>query len=843
MIQIRLLKSLLFENQLTMNKKIIPFVALILCIVFSCTKKVTTFETKDFKLEINRKGFITSFCDKTNAKEYLPENEFAPLLALYKDSVYLKPEACQYNQTTNEISLKYPGGYEATIKIDNKVDYLRFELLSVEPRNGLEAVVWGPYPTTIQEKIGETVCVVRNEKFAIGMQALNSNTIEGLPDGDDNAGGGGVIDPLPGQILPDSLKDKIGQKVDVNVNVTGDMPAYVRLYRGSAAVKKSFGSELRLFSRDRRIPRVIQIQTGGKKYPQFVEPIDVDFIGSAIALFGCPEKSVFDNIEKIELGEKLPHPMLNGVWIKKSTVPGEAYLLNEGDPLQAEKYARACDFKLIHIGDVFKSWGHFGLKTKRFPEGSGDIRRTTEALRKDGISIGVHTLTMFTTTNDPYVTPVPSDSLCKMGTTILSKGTGKDDQVIYIKDPSYFRFTGNTHTVKIGKELISYLKVSDNEPFCLLDCKRGQFGTTVSEHSQGTLVEKLVNSDYHGFYPDLHLQDAYAKRLAEVCNETGIDLMDFDGFGGGSPTGQGCYGAARFIDLWYKNLDRYRLTCGAGTFHYYWHIYAFMNWGEPWYNALRESQVNYRIENQRYFDRNLMPGMLGWFTLNPEFRPEEVEWIQARSAGFNAGYLLRVDESVEKNGFKDQLFEEIREWQKARKEKVFSQKQLEELQNPRNEFHLEKVSDNQWNLFPVKLFRGFEYKFRMTQTGEPVTSKFTFENSFADQPLKFYITAMPVNGNKTAEVSNLILNINNYQSITIKKPLKAGDRVFCDGKSIWLCDLYWRKLDEINGPDLPSLLTGENKIEVTGDFSGGEAPLLKFEFKTVGKPESVKKIN
>jgi hypothetical protein len=133
--------------------------------------------------------------------------------------------------------------------------------------------------------------------------------------------------------------------------------------------------------------------------------------------------------------------------------------------------------------------------------------------------------------------------------------------------------------------------------------------------------------------------------------------MDFDGFGNESPTGHESYGPARFVDQWYKNLKKYVLTCGAGTFHYYWHIYSFMNWGEPWYNALRESQVNYRIENQRYFDRNLMPGMLGWFTLNPEFRPEEVEWIQARSAAFNAGYLLRVDANIEKNGYKDQLFE------------------------------------------------------------------------------------------------------------------------------------------------------------------------------------------
>ena len=125
--------------------------------------------------------------------------------------------------------------------------------------------------------------------------------------------------------------------------------------------------------------------------------------------------------------------------------------------------------------------------------------------------------------------------------------------------------------------------------------------TKADSHKSSDIIDKLTNDSYSGFYPDIKLQDTYAKRLAQVCNETGVDLMDFDGYGGESPTGHGTYGAARFIDVWYRNLDRYRLTCGAGTFHYYWHIYAFMNWGEPWYNALRESQVNYRIENQRLF--------------------------------------------------------------------------------------------------------------------------------------------------------------------------------------------------------------------------------------------------
>lgn len=826
----------------TMNRFLTTLMFLSVVLLLSCSREKVVFETTHLKIGIDNKGLITSLKGINNHTEYHPKGQKTPLLSLYKDSVYYLPETAQYDAEKQELRLGYANGSLAIISVVNKKDYLRMELISVEPRNGIEAVVWGPYPTTIDEKIGETVCVVRNSEFAIGMQGLNIKTIEGLPHADNS--GGFVIEPLPGQQVSDSIRNLAGKKLSIDVNKEGDMPPYVRLYRGAAAVKTKVGSELRLFSRDYRIPRIIQVWEGPANYKQYVEPIDVDFTGSAIALFGCPEPETLDHIEKIVLGEGLPYPQLNGVWVKRSDIPGQAYLLNEGDPYKSMEYAKECGFNLIHIGDFFQSWGHFGLTTGRFPGGAGEIRAATDAARREGISLGVHTLTMFTSPNDPYITPVPSDSLCKTGTTQLSRDIAAGDTEIYINDPMFFIYPGITHTVKIGKELINYRKVSDEEPWRLLDCRRGQYGTTASAFKAGTSIDKLTNNVYSGFYPDIHLQQEYARRLAQVCNETGIDLMDFDGYphAAASPTGHEQYAAGLFIEEWYKNLDRYRLTCGAGTFHYYWHIYSFMNWGEPWYSALRESQVNYRIENQRYFDRNLMPGMLGWFVLHPEFRPEEVEWIQARSAGFDAGYLLRIDERIEASGYRDQLFELIREWQKARQAKAFSPDQIERLKDPKNEFHLKKIADKQWQLNPLNLLRGYEFKYREVQTGEPVKSSFAFNNPYGEQPAQFYVSAVPAEGNMPASVSNLTISFNNYQIITVDEPLNAGDCLIFDGQSIKFCDQFWKPRKEIKLSELPIFVKGENKVEVTGTFSGASSPMLRFEFKIIGEPEIVGKI-
>ncbi|WP_343303317.1 hypothetical protein AAHN97_17320 [Chitinophaga niabensis] len=811
------------------------FFALLLLMAFRLPEGVEL--TTDYiRLRLDGSGNMISLTDKATARELIPQGQPAPLLSLYKDSVYTYPASLSYNTAKKQITLKYKNGAVALVAVASKGKYIRFELLSLAPRKGVQAVVWGPYPTTISKLIGETVGVVRDDTFAVGVQALKINTTEGIPDDGDNAGGGSFYDPLPGQTLPAALQDKIGQPVQTDVNTDGDMPAYVRMYRGSLAVKKPYGSDLRLFSRDRRIPRVI----GSGATLQQVQPVNADLAGSAIALFGCPANAALDVIEQIETGEGLPHPMLDGVWIKRSPRMSEAYLMYEGKSIEnALQYAKEGNFRLVHIGDIFKSWGHFRLETGRFPNGAADVKQYTAKAKAAGISVGVHTLTTFTGTNDPYVTPVPSDSLMKSGSSILAKDLGENDEVVYVKDPSWFRNMGLTRTIKIGNELIGYKGIADN---ALTGCIRGQFKTTKSTHKTGAVVEKLVNSGYSGFLPDIHLQDTYARRLAEVCNETGVDLMDFDGFEALGYTGHGTYAENRFVDLWYRNLDRYRMTCGASTSHYYWHIYSFMNWGEPWYSALRKSQVNYRIENQRYFERNLMPGMLGWFKMEPTYRPEEIEWIQARSAAFNAGYLLRVDENIEKNGYKAALFEAVREWQKARNTKAFTPEQIEKFKDPTNEFHLEKKGEGNWNLYPVKLITDLAHKYKMMQTGEPVTSKFKVNNPYDAQPVKFYIIAEAVEGNKTETVTGIRIIINGLPPIEIDGPVKAGDKFICDGQAIYQCDGFWNNRKEIKVGSLPQWQAGENEITVKSDFSGEQGPSLKFDIKFSGAAEKVGKL-
>lgn len=813
-------------------------------IALSCQNEQLVFETDSIRVSINANGFVAGLASISNGNEYYaPEGE-SPLLTLYEnDTVIIKPQSVTFDPEQTILTLEYPNGSVANVKYDNKGKYLRFELLSLEPRNNVSCVGWGPFATTLDKYIGESVCVVRDDKFAIGMQALEVNTVEGLPTENmfDDSRVYSIIEPLPGQTLPDSMKSKIGEEIYINVNVQGDMPEYVRMYRGTAAVKKEYGSELRLYARDRRETRIV----GEKGKEMSVEGIDVDFIGTAIAFFGVPEPQALDYIEAIELGENLPHPMLDGKWIKKHPRGGEAYMMmhlngvDHENTVKAFEYAKQCGFRLIHIGDFFKNWGHFDINTKTFPKGEESIKELVDMAAKEDILLGVHTLTMFTTTNDPYVTPVPSENLAKTGATKLSTDISISDEDIPIDDPMFFKDPGRNHAFKIDKEIIRYDEVSSEKPWRLLNCERGAYGTAVASHSSGVPVEKLVASSYNGFFPDLELQESYATRLAEICNMTGIGLMDFDGFGGGSQSGHGAYGSAKFIESYAQQLDKYPINCGSSTFHYYWHFWMRMNWGEPWYDDLRESQVNYRMENQRYFKRNFMPGMLGWFSFNSSYRPEDIEWIQARSAGFDAGYLLRVDaKNVEANGFKDAHFTSIREWQAARKAKAFSEEQIERLQNPKNEFHLEKVGENKWRLFNVNLKGGYIHKFRLVQDGEPVMSNYKFNNPFESQSIQFYIMIKAGEEGVNGSITNLKIEVNNYTELLIPATLRPKDQLYCDGENIYLCDASWKIKKELDVKKLPNVKNGGNSLVVMCDFDGNK-PLIEMAFKTIDTPEMV----
>lgn len=800
------------------------FVVAVLVFHFATLIAQVNFKTDQLSLAINEKGDITSLKDKSG-KEYLAAGQPAPLLSVFTAGKLLDPEKLRWQNVSKTIVLNYPGWKgEVSIKVQEKGEYITLELVKIKGNESVEYIMWGPYPTIISKQIGETVGTVWDDHFGIGLQALNIKTLGGAPTYDND------IDPSY-----DIFQESGGLK-DIS-------PEHKILFRGQTAKPAAYGSFIQAYSRNRNKQRIIE-NWGHDKYVVPAYPQDGGVIGSKIALWGAPREMLLSVIEKIELQEDLPHPTINGVWTKRSPLATSSYFImsfGEQNISEALDLTQKAGLKYLYHPGPFENWGHFALNKKEFPQNWKGLKTCVDIAAKRNVDLGVHTLSSFITTNDPYVTPVPDKRLAKVGATVITSAIDDKSTSISISSPDFFNQMKNNNlkTVMIGNELIRYREVSAAAPWVLQDCIRGAFGTKAISHSKGDTIAKLMDHGYKVFLPDMSLQNDIATNIANLYNETGLKQISFDGLEGSWSTGMGQYATQLFVKKWYDllkpELKGHVINDASGPGHYFWHIFTRMNWGEPWYAGFRESQTQYRLKNQDYFYRNLMPRMLGWFQLNSTTSMEDMEWLLARAAGFDAGFGLSAGiESFQQHGFSDKILATIREWETARLSGAFNDTQKESLRDIKKEFHLIKETANSWKLHPVQV-NYFEHQSMAKQPGEPSSSSFSFNNPYEGQLMQFIIT---LRGENT-QWEKPVLEINNFDRVEIPFTLEGSQILVCDGQSIRLLDKNWKLIKELTGIPVPKLKSGDNKIAVDGSVAGGNNPSVKIEVRSLGTGEVI----
>lgn len=681
------------------------------------------------RLSVDGRGDVVRMIDERTGRDYGATVVPSPLLSVQVDGVLHAPESLEWRSADGTATLRYPGGVTAEVRVTAKPTHLVLELTAVEPLEPVQLVVWGPYATTIGDTIGETIGVVRDSVFAVGIQALNPKTLGGLPWRDND---------FPPQV-------DLFESGDYS-DLSEEGRRYV-LYRVEAAKPDSFGSTLQAYARDRSRDRVI----ANWDHDRYVAPrfADGGVIGTKIALFGSPTASLLETIGAIEVEEGLPHPMVDGEWAKTARSAAAAYLIldfSESDIGEALTWTKRAGLRYLYHPEPFRTWGHFEL-SDRFPRGREGLRACVQQAEAAGIMVGVHTLSNFVTTNDAYVTPVPDHRLARVGASVLAADLDERRVTIPVESPEFFaQYRNNTlRTVVIGSELIQYRAVSEEAPWRLLDARRGAFGTAASPHQAGDSVALLADHGYRVFLTDADLGREMATTLAGLFNETGLRQISFDGLEGNQSTGMGNYGEILFTTTWYDHLSddsrRHVIADASRTSHFFWHIYTRMNWGEPWYAGFRESQTEYRLKNQPYFRRNLMPGMLGWFQMTKQTGIEDVEWMLARSAAFDAGYAFVTSyEALEGNGFTDRILEAIGTWERARMAGAFSAEQRRQMEDVAREFHLETTGSAAWQLTEV-----YPHVARQEpgarQPGAPLSSTLAFDNPGDTQELHWILTA------------------------------------------------------------------------------------------------------
>jgi hypothetical protein len=734
---------------------IVLTLTLFLILFNACEKSNWDLCTAYLSINIDNKGFINSMKNVTvsPACEFSPLDKPSPIMCLYngKEKRYYEPQHAEFDRPGGVLTLSYANGSVAKVLIHAGEKYFKLTLQSLEPRNGVDDIQWGAYHTGITNLVGEVIGVARDTSravnYAIGVLSLNDNTIGGTPETIADASPLHYIVHSPDTIrfpLPENLKE--GQVLGIGGDGISDVaffsykePYYRFMVGNSAMVDNKGRISITYHSRDRSLEREVEytrIPFKSTTTPNHltIQPLpDIDYIGSSIALWGSPDSTaLMDVIQNIVLAEGLPYPTINGKWVKDPTAfSPDIYMFNNLCD-SVISYTDRLGFKAINLnflGFIKPDRGNEGyIDGKNFEKkpiflksGNKSHKEFAEMAAKKGIRIGRMNISNSLAPGTLDASPVPSDSLCYQVRCLLTKDISKTDTVIYVDNPKYMDEIGgwaghwkHLNIIKIGKELIHYLGVSEKKPYRLLNITRGYWGSKPESHQACDTIYKLqvtLAYGYEGLIPNMELQDKIAEYYADVCFINGLGYYDFDGGEFLFNSGYGYYSTKRFFRKMFEKASEYGLphirfsgsTLSEGSWHYQstWNLGRYKNMYDvetrEWGSSSSEGKDIRDITYANYFPS----GMGVNFPIKANSTVEQYEHIQAISVGVGATYALELkQEDVESCPQKDAIFKAIRTWEDARAADAFPASVKKLLADPSKDWTLEKGDDkNSWFLF------------------------------------------------------------------------------------------------------------------------------------------------
>jgi hypothetical protein len=725
---------------------------------FSCsTSEQYDFATDYFKISIDKKGYITSMqnISATPNREFSPTDKPSPLLSLYdsKKKVYYEPVKANFNKNEGIFILNYTNGSIAVISLLPHKKYLKLTLQSLEPRNGVDGVQWGPYHTNITNLLGEIIGVARDTSeavnYAIGMLALNDNTLGGTSETIADAAPFQYIIHTPDASrfpLPDDLHE--GQVFSLGGDGISDVAFYAhkepwyRIMYGNAAMVDDQGRiSINYHSRDRTFKREVYyslIPNMAANTPNHidVQPLPgVDFTGSSIALWGSPDSTaLMDVIQNIVQEEGLPYPTINGKWVKDPAAFVPDAITSGGLYDSIISYTSQLGFKAISLYDQgfirpdrgnegYIDGKNFERKPIKLTAGNKSHKEFAEMASEHGITIGRTPITTALAPGTRDASPVPGDSLCYQQKRVLLNNITSTDTILLIDDPKYMDeiaswegHAKNLNMIKIGKELIYYLGISYTEPSRLLNVKRGYWGTKPDFHQANDTIYKLqvtLNYGYDGLIPNMELQDKIAEYYADVCFINGLGYYDFDGQEFLFNSGHGYYSAKRFFRIMFERAAMHGIpsirftgaTLSEGSWHYQsiWNVGGGKNLYDvetrEWGSTTSQGKDLRDVTYSNYFPVSFG----GNFPINASSTVEQYEHIQAISVGIGVTYSLYLNQNdVESCPQKGAIFKTIRTWEDARAANAFPRSVKKILADEKRQFHLEQTDGDNWKLYEVK---------------------------------------------------------------------------------------------------------------------------------------------
>ncbi|MGC5410347.1 hypothetical protein ACPXCX_42515, partial [Streptomyces sp. DT225] len=259
------------------------------------------------RIGLDSAGTVTALRDVRTGRDHLAAGKAASLVSLVVDGRQERPDRVRRSGKDGGLLTftSRKAGFRVDVRVTDKDGYVTLEAVRVDARPGtdVQTLLWGPLATSVTETVGETVGVVRDADFAIGLRPLTDRTEGAWPQEYQQYGWENEVENNPSKLQVAAHEE------------------------WSAAGRTPWGSVLRSFTYDYTKERERQ-NTGGYRIP--VGPLPGTSgrtTGSKVALFGSTPEMTPTVLSDIAAGEGLPYPTQNGQWQKAAQASSQSFLV------------------------------------------------------------------------------------------------------------------------------------------------------------------------------------------------------------------------------------------------------------------------------------------------------------------------------------------------------------------------------------------------------------------------------------------------------------------------------------------------------------------------------------
>jgi hypothetical protein len=249
-------------------------------------------------------------------------------------------------------------------------------------------------------------------------------------------------------------------------------------------------------------------------------------------------------------------------------------------------------------------------------------------------------------------------------------------------------YPGQGTVLWIGDELVRYGQPKLDPPTGFANCQRGLWGTKPTAHSAGDSIKHLYMMVYGLVLMDADsdLIERVSQRVAEVMNACNCDGLYFDG----SELLQGdhAYYNARLQMAYLDKIRRKDLIIQGSSYSpYTWHSMCRMASADGFRNI--KLWLDKRTWTFQWYFDTLMPLDIGWYAINSNIRPDDMEYVCSRAVGYSSAISVQTStQTLDTVPQAHEMIDMIGRWENLRRSGRVPEALREQMRQPGHEFRL-----------------------------------------------------------------------------------------------------------------------------------------------------------